>query len=50
MKARIECLHLRERAESASTCWEIRLGSGHGTIEDQSVDEYCNFLQTKALL
>lgn len=22
----------------------------HGTIEDQSVDEYCNFLQTKALL
>lgn len=28
MKARIECLHLRERAESASTCWEIRPGSG----------------------
>ena len=46
MKARIECLHLRERAEFASTCWDtsrIR----HGTIEDQSVDEYCNFLQTK---
>ena len=28
MKARIECLYLRERAESASTCWEIRPGSG----------------------
>ena len=38
---------MRERAESASTCWEIRPGSGDGSIEDQSVDEYCNFLQTK---